>query len=75
MVASSKFSVIKLTKRKLGHDDGTINCPVGESISGPASLKIKFILSEVSYPRSNSAIYDTYKLSKPNKFISYSQIN
>lgn len=38
-MASSKFSVIKFTKRKLGHDDGTMNCPVGDNIKGPASLE------------------------------------
>lgn len=29
---------MKLTKRKAGHDEGTMICPVGDTINGPASL-------------------------------------
>lgn len=63
-MASSKLSVIKFTKRKLGHEDGTINCPVGESIKGPASLKIKFnLLTLLTYTLNLHYIVLTNKLS------------
>lgn len=35
------FSERKLTNSEPGHEDGTINCPVGETINGPASLQFK----------------------------------
>lgn len=32
---------MKFTRRKEGHDAGTMNCPVGETIKGPASLQMR----------------------------------
>lgn len=38
LAASVRLSVMKLTNREPGQVDGTMNCPVGETISGPAPL-------------------------------------
>lgn len=32
---------MKFTRRKAGHEAGTMNCPVGETIRGPASLQMR----------------------------------
>lgn len=40
---------MKLTSSDEGQDDGTINWPVGDNISGPASLKIKIIEIHTSF--------------------------
>ena len=40
-LASSNCFEIKSTKTEAGHDAGTMNCPVGDNINGPASLKEK----------------------------------
>jgi len=38
LLASSILSVIKLTNKNVGQEDGAIIWPVGETIRGPAAL-------------------------------------
>lgn len=40
IVASSRFLLMNAISSSAGHDDGVMNCPVGDNISGPASLEI-----------------------------------
>ena len=42
-VASSRWLAMYIISSSAGHDDGVINCPVGDTINGPASLEYRCI--------------------------------